>query len=357
MASRQLGEDSTVTRQRPDSPAQHSGKQGSDENRSEKGPSPVLSHACNRPRAVSSIGGGPEKIVTAADFPTTNLAPTSRSASVRSRSSNPPTRKLSPPAHASPAESHFTARPTSSGIEARSPAQKRPPASRSSHGIETSTGPPPALSTQRTKSTESIWKNPPVEEFRQIYSHFSPKTSFTSDVVSSLGRGGHKGDAPAEPPTVPGSSTSGSERVSSEDGQDPANLKEKTIVATNAQLHKDNSAGESHQPQEPYSRDIDLEKMSAQLDMVMRRNTKTEDIRSQPSQEDLFLNLAHTDSIPDGVSSRDERRRVGAFPNSTCITFDIFILNGILYPVELTSSSNMDTMISFHEQNQKYVPS
>ncbi|MCJ1244102.1 hypothetical protein MMC30_001300 [Trapelia coarctata] len=310
MASRQLGEHLTVTRQPPVSPAQHSGKQGTDDNGSEKGPSPILNYSSNRPRAVSSIGGGPEKTISsAANFPTTNLAPTSRAASVRSRSSNPPTHKLSPSPYASPAESYFTTRPTSSGIEARPPAQKRPPASRSSHGIETSTGPPPALSTQRTKSTESIWKTPPAEEFRQAYPSFSPKASFTTDAVPSLGRGGQKGDAPVERATVAEISTSGSERVGSEDGQGPANLKEQTIVATKTRLHKEDSSGESGQTQKPYSKDIDLEKMSAQLDKVMRRNTTTEEIRSQPSQEDLFLNLAHTDNVPDGVTGRDERRR------------------------------------------------
>ena len=43
---------------------------------------------------------------------------------------------------------------TAAGIT-RSPALKRAPASRSSHGIETSTGPPPALSTQRSYTTDT----------------------------------------------------------------------------------------------------------------------------------------------------------------------------------------------------------
>lgn len=44
--------------------------------------------------------------------------------------------------------------------EPRSPAsRRRPPASRSSHGIETTSGPPPALSTQRSHNADSSWKN------------------------------------------------------------------------------------------------------------------------------------------------------------------------------------------------------
>jgi len=168
------------------------------------------------------------------------------------------------------------------------------------------------LSTQRTKSTESIWKSPPTEEFRQSYPLFSPEPPITPDVVPSLARGGPKGDAPVERITLPEKSTSDSERVGSEDEQGLTNLKEQTIVATRTRLHKEDSSGESDQTEKLYSKDIDLEKMSAQLDRVMRRNTITEEIRSQPSQEDLFLNLAHTDSVPDGVTGRDERRRVRA---------------------------------------------
>lgn len=312
MASRQL-EETIITRPRPASPAeptQHSGQQGSE---SGKGPSSFLDHSSIGQRKVSSIGCGPEKILSSgANFPTTHLATTPRTSSARSRSSNPPTHKLSPASYASPAESYFVPRPTSSGIEARSPAQKRPPASRSSHGIETSTGPPPALSTQRTKSTETIWKHPPAEDLRQVYPQFPPKTLASSDAVPGLGSGGHKGDGPVGHTTAPESSISGSEKVSSEDGQNSVNLKEEAILATKPRVQQQDLLVEGTRTPKPYARDIDLKKMSAQLDKVMRRNTGTDEVRSQPSQEDFFLNLAHTDSVPDGVTGRDERRRVGA---------------------------------------------
>jgi len=339
MASRQLGEHSTITRPRPISPAQHSGEQGTTDNESGKGPSPVLSYFPNRTRALSSTAAGPGKIISsAANFPATHLATTSRTTSFRSRSSIPPTHKLSPPLYASPGESYFTPRPTSSGTEARSPAQKRPPASRSSHGIETSTGPPPALSTQRTKSTESIWKHPPAEEFRQVYPPFSPKASITSDAVPNLGRVGHKGEAPVERRTVIESSIPDSENFGSQEGQRPASLKEKTIVATEARLHKQDSSGESDQTQRPYSKNIDLERMSAQLDRVMRRNTATEEIRSQPSQEDLFLNLAHTDSVPENATGRDERRRVGGNFCKLYMLCIRFLLNGLYIKLRFVPS-------------------
>ncbi|KAI4093548.1 MAG: hypothetical protein LQ344_002774 [Seirophora lacunosa] len=50
--------------------------------------------------------------------------------------------------------SYFSLHSVSLGIEARSPATKRAPASRSSHGIATTNGPPPALITQRSYHAE-----------------------------------------------------------------------------------------------------------------------------------------------------------------------------------------------------------
>lgn len=125
------------------------------------------------------------------------------------------------------------------------------------------------------------------------------------------------------------SSTFGSEKVGSQEGQGPAGLKEKPIVATEARLHSQDPSGESDQTQRPYSKSIDLEKMSAQLDRVMRRNTATDEIRSQPSQEDLFLNLAHTDSVADGVTGRDEQRRVGAHSCKLYMPRIRFLLAGL----------------------------
>ncbi|KAL8773009.1 MAG: hypothetical protein Q9209_002029 [Squamulea sp. 1 TL-2023] len=55
--------------------------------------------------------------------------------------------------------SYFVSQPGTSGIEARSPANKRAPAYRSSHGIATSNGPPPALITQRSYHGDP-WRNP-----------------------------------------------------------------------------------------------------------------------------------------------------------------------------------------------------
>ncbi|KAL9619025.1 MAG: hypothetical protein Q9160_006346 [Pyrenula sp. 1 TL-2023] len=70
------------------------------------------------------------------------------------------------------------------GSESRS---KKPPASHSSYGIETSTGPPPSFATQRTRSQDRMWK-PPTPDSSDV----SPtlKQAFTSgDMTASQGHG------------------------------------------------------------------------------------------------------------------------------------------------------------------------
>jgi hypothetical protein len=111
-----------------------------------------------RTRSASSLGARHRTLSSAA---TPTSPPTSQTEDVRPDSSSSSlcqTLSAIPSPHdLSPAASYFALRSNPSGSELRSPHYKRPPASRSSHGIETSTGPPPALSTQRTCSIET-WR-------------------------------------------------------------------------------------------------------------------------------------------------------------------------------------------------------
>ena len=91
-----------------------------------------------------------------------------------------PSGPLSPPTG-----SYFTAQPGSTSIEPRSPAQRRPPASRSSHGIETISGPPPALSTQRSYNAESPWRNPPPTD-PAVTPKPIPQRTETDDSIDSV---------------------------------------------------------------------------------------------------------------------------------------------------------------------------
>ena len=69
--------------------------------------------------------------------------------------SSPSTLQPAPLQHSPPKGSYFSRQSTTPSTDARSPAVKRAPASRSSHGIETASGPPPALSTQRSYTAET----------------------------------------------------------------------------------------------------------------------------------------------------------------------------------------------------------
>ena len=70
-----------------------------------------------------------------------------------------PISKPSPLSTVSQATSYFRPHPAAaSSFEARSPPNRRAPASRSSHGIETRSGPPPALITQRSYNADSPWR-------------------------------------------------------------------------------------------------------------------------------------------------------------------------------------------------------
>lgn len=71
-------------------------------------------------------------------------------------------------------------------IDGRSPTHRRAPASHSSYGIETSCGPPPSFSTQRTLSQDRLWK-PTSPERPEIGSDVaSPRVSRPAPPVKEL---------------------------------------------------------------------------------------------------------------------------------------------------------------------------
>ncbi|KAL8759468.1 MAG: hypothetical protein Q9184_003612 [Pyrenodesmia sp. 2 TL-2023] len=72
--------------------------------------------------------------------------------------SSPSALPTSTSAHSTVRGSYISNQPGSAGGEARSPANRRAPASRSSHGIATADGPPPALITQRSYHGDP-WRN------------------------------------------------------------------------------------------------------------------------------------------------------------------------------------------------------
>lgn len=95
-----------------------------------------------------------------------------------------PVSSPSTPSYSPSTSTYFTKQPGGLGFDPRSPPSRRQPASRSSHGIETLTGPPPALITQRSYTTDSAWKQTtPLDGSR--HSKYRSDTQKSIDLIKS----------------------------------------------------------------------------------------------------------------------------------------------------------------------------
>lgn len=203
-----------------------------------------------------------------------------------------PSSSTEPTPLAPPLGSYFAPQPGASGSEARSPLNRRPPASRSSHGIETSSGPPPALSTRRSYNAESPWRNPPPSDPRAI----QPPMVHSSSIDSIVRETHHTATEHIE--------NNGLERLR------PAQLRKSSavdggVMATNGRYEVQS---ESEEDQDPTLR-INGETTKNGRHIRNKRSQQ----QSGLSHEDLFLNLARTDSAvddgPEPSSNRNEGRR------------------------------------------------
>jgi hypothetical protein len=191
--------------------------------------------------------------------------------------------------------SYFKPPNNPSSIAQRSPPQKRPPASRSSHGVETSTGPPPAISTQRTYSQDKIWQpilpiesaappSPLSKQGPEIQLNNSPPSSNDSsvkDTANTSPTGSHESSA------VPSRNNS---------------IKEEGKKMTMTTRYMDDMANG------------DPDRTIRGLDAVMadQDSVATGSDKSQPRNEDVFLNIARANSGRRTAAERAERRRVSA---------------------------------------------
>lgn len=187
--------------------------------------------------------------------------------------------------------SYFAPQPGASGSEARSPQNRRPPASHSSHGIETSSGPPPALSTRRSYNAESPWRSPPSSDPRAIH----PSMVHSASIDSIVRQTHHITNDHIESDT--------SEGVRSPRPPKSSIVEGRTIAMDGRYEVQSESEDE---------RDSTLRINGYKA--INGRHTRKESgqQQSQSSHEDLFLNLARADSVVDDrpePSSRGERRR------------------------------------------------
>ncbi|KAL8996267.1 MAG: hypothetical protein Q9169_004198 [Polycauliona sp. 2 TL-2023] len=206
---------------------------------------------------------------------------------------------------ASAQESYFSSQPEVSGIEARSPANKRAPASRSSHGIPTANGPPPALITRRSHHGNP-WTNPnPTDQPNlALASHPQPQTSRTG-----VAKYNESGSTPAHRNTATRPRTAG------EVTSDVMNSSEaERGMTSNAppylQRHKRENDNDDD---DDTLRTIDGSKVSTRHltngANKASHNGGQEDDHSYSSHEDLFLHLARADSEVGNTS--DKTKTIG----------------------------------------------
>lgn len=179
---------------------------------------------------------------------------------------------------------YFARQPRASGLDARSPSTRRAPASRSSHGIETLSGPPPALITQRSYTGDNLWKYTNIVDSKEpVHQRATTITRDSPSLVDSDDLEQNTLQQSNEPEVDMASRRRARDRFPVEDDQGEATLR----GADFQQL-------EEARPQDQ----IGHERLERQ---------------SQSSHEDLFLNLARADSTAGGDSDRpysNQRRRV-----------------------------------------------
>ncbi|CAD6584683.1 MAG: hypothetical protein ASARMPREDX12_003143 [Alectoria sarmentosa] len=202
-----------------------------------------------------------------------------------------PSSSTSPTPLAPQIGSYFAQQPGASGNEARSPPNRRPPASRSSHGIETFSGPPPALSTRRSYNAESPWRNPPSSDQRAIQSPVKHSSSIDSIVRQTyhtanehIGYNISEGARSAQP--------------------------RKSSIAEGGSVAMDGRYDVHSGSEEDRDSTLRINGHKAKNGRHARNENGQQ--QSQSSHEDLFLNLARADSVIDDgpePSNRSERRR------------------------------------------------
>ena len=194
-----------------------------------------------------------------------------------------------------PTSSYFAPQPESSGFVARSPFAKRAPASRSSHGIETSSGPPPALSTQRSYTAEAARSSncsaqqPPPR----------PRTEASSDVV----KGNSIGLGTREP-----SECEDSTAASTQQKRVPVDQAMSTMDGTKVDAWAKDDGDATIRAVDSVGRG---KHCMTSIEML-----KLENKQAHTGNDDLFLRLARSNTTGQGAGdsvARSERRKVRTY--------------------------------------------
>lgn len=217
-----------------------------------------------------------------------------------------PVSSPSTPLYSPSRSTYFNQQPVGVGIDPGSPPTRRQPASRSSHGIQTSTGPPPALITQRSYTTDSEWKQPaPLERSR--HSKYRPHAQKSIDSIINSTRS-----------TTDKKNNDLAFKATSSVRRRPEMTEEKTgITAEFKGRHRGHD-----EDQDSTLRNFDPVASSylifpANEKLSGRATINNADEQTKTSQEDLFLILARSNSLADNAKAdilKGGRRRVSLNP-------------------------------------------
>ena len=178
---------------------------------------------------------------------------------------------------------YFSQQPRAGGIEPRSPQSRRPPASRSSHGIATKAGPPPALITRRTYAQSPGRITPPVDV--KGLSRNSA-TNIDSIVTTNF---------------LPANVGFESSRV---EPRREASVRPST---SDGVMMRNQGRGFGYAGNEDNDSTLRVTDHTGQRDETKKDRISYR--RSHDPNEDLFLDLARDTSTNDGPATRSERRR------------------------------------------------
>lgn len=201
--------------------------------------------------------------------------------------------------------SYFSPLSPASGLDPRYPPTKRQPASRSSHGIETSTGPPPALITRRSYTAESVRKHPtPID-----VAAARPHRKYPSEPEKSVDSIIHQASLPTDDKNRP----------------DPSKTTRSVPREAERARHTMAAAATAASGRNQASLDDDQDSTLRNLDHRVSSNAGAHaaepnvatnrhgEEQSMTTQEDLFLILARSNSFNDHATDaavKSERRRV-----------------------------------------------
>ncbi|EXJ81230.1 hypothetical protein A1O3_07520 [Capronia epimyces CBS 606.96] len=190
----------------------------------------------------------------------------------------------------------------------RSPSHKRPPASHSSYGVETTCGPPPSYSTQRTLSQDRIRaldRNPGSRATNAAPRDLSPSklNESVTDLEPPLPH------PPSPPPrqdnTTPSSAVSSTGEANIQEGSSPESADTQSLLTPDSTMSKvPAKAADALEAEEKVAPDL----------QKLQPTSPDEDGKASSSDErkseDLFLNIAKADASRGGQGlSRAEKRR------------------------------------------------